>query len=88
MRVVKWIAGIVVALAVVFVGGAYLLPAAVSTERSVVINAPPEQSLCAPHRPPEVQRLVAVGKDRSGYSILVRGNSGRAGSGDEMVEHP
>jgi uncharacterized protein YndB with AHSA1/START domain len=43
MRVLKWIAAIVVALAVVFVGGAYLLPSSIGAERSVVIDAPPEK---------------------------------------------
>ena len=42
MRVLKWIIGIVAALAVVFVAGAYLLPASVSAERSIVIQAAPE----------------------------------------------
>jgi hypothetical protein len=43
MRVLKWIAAIVIALAIVLVGGAYLLPSTVSAERSIVVNAAPEQ---------------------------------------------
>jgi len=42
MRILKWILGTVVVLAVVFVAGAFLQPRIVEVEREVVIDAPPE----------------------------------------------
>ncbi len=43
MRMLKWIAGIVLALVALFVAGAYLLPSSVTTERTVLIEAPPDR---------------------------------------------
>ncbi len=42
MRILKWFVGIVVVLAIVLIGGAYLLPREVSVARSVQIDAPAE----------------------------------------------
>jgi uncharacterized protein YndB with AHSA1/START domain len=42
-RLVKWVLGIVVALGVAFVGGAYVLPGEAVVQRQTVINAPPEK---------------------------------------------
>lgn len=42
MRILKWLVGIVVVLAIVFVAGGYLLPREVEVARSVEINAPAE----------------------------------------------
>ncbi|MDJ1008492.1 MAG: SRPBCC family protein [Paracoccaceae bacterium] len=41
MRILKWILGIVVVLALVFVAGGYLLPREVTVARSIEIDAPP-----------------------------------------------
>lgn len=43
MRILKWLIGIVVVLAVVFVGGAYLLPREVNVARSIEVDAPADQ---------------------------------------------
>ena len=43
MKILKWLAGIVLALIVVFVGGAYLLPREVGAERSITVAASPEE---------------------------------------------
>jgi hypothetical protein len=42
MRILKWLGGIVVVLAIVFVGGAFLLPKEVEVARSVEIDASAE----------------------------------------------
>lgn len=42
MRILKWLVGLVILLAVVFVAGGYLLPREVAVARSIEINAPPE----------------------------------------------
>ncbi|MEM9343507.1 MAG: SRPBCC family protein [Pseudomonadota bacterium] len=42
MRILKWLLGIVVGLAVVFVAGGMLLPRNVDIARSIEIDAPPE----------------------------------------------
>jgi hypothetical protein len=42
MRIIKWLLGIVAALAVVVLGGGMFLPSQAMVERSVVIHAPPE----------------------------------------------
>jgi hypothetical protein len=42
-RFVKWLIGIVIALAIVFIGGAYVLPGEAVVQRQVTINAPPER---------------------------------------------
>lgn len=43
MRVLKWILGVVVVLAVVFVAGGFLMPREVTVTRDIVINAPAEE---------------------------------------------
>ena len=40
MRILKGLLAIAAVLAVVFVGGAFLMPSAYKVERSVVVNAP------------------------------------------------
>lgn len=40
MRILKWIIGLIVVLAVIFVGGAFLLPRTVEVARSIEIEAP------------------------------------------------
>ena len=42
MRILKWIAGIVVVLAVIFLAGAFLMPRNITVERALVIEAEPE----------------------------------------------
>jgi uncharacterized protein YndB with AHSA1/START domain len=42
-KFVKWVLGALVALVVVFVGGAYILPDEAVVQRQTVINAPPEK---------------------------------------------
>lgn len=43
MNILKWLIGIVIVLAIVFFGGAYLLPRDVAVERSITIKAPPDK---------------------------------------------
>lgn len=43
MRILKWIIGIIVVLAVIGVGGAYLKPREIGLDRTVTINASPEE---------------------------------------------
>jgi carbon monoxide dehydrogenase subunit G len=42
-RLLKWIAGLLAALVVIFLGGAYLLPGEAVVQRQVQIAAPPEK---------------------------------------------
>ena len=43
MRILRWIVRIVLVLAIIFIGGAYVLPREVSVARSVEIDAPPSE---------------------------------------------
>lgn len=42
-RFIKWVIGIVVALAIIFIAGAYVLPREAVLERQITIKAPPEK---------------------------------------------
>ena len=56
MRVLKWLIGLAAVLAVVFFGGAFLLPKEVTVERSIAINAPPADIF------PHLNSLKAAGE--------------------------
>lgn len=55
-RVLKWLSGVIVVLAVIVFGGGMLMPSTVEVSRDVVINAPPDKIF------PHVENLKAFNK--------------------------
>ncbi len=89
MRVLKWILGIVVALAIIVVGGAYLLPREVTVARSVEIDAEAEKVF------PHVNSLKAsqawspwLGIDPDIQTMFSGPDEGVGSKLDWVSEHP
>ena len=62
MTFLKWIFYLVAAVAIIIVGGSFLLPAQAVVTRSVEIAAPPNKVFAIVERHAALQRVFAVGR--------------------------
>ena len=98
MRIIKWLIGIVVILAVVFFGGAMFLPKEVSVARSIEIDATPADVF--PHvnslkagaewspwlgRDPEVQLSYSGPDEGVGAKLDWTSDHPQVGSGSQVI---
>ena len=98
MRIVKWLLGIVLVLAVVFVGGAFVLPRTVEVARSIEIDAtatdvfPHVNSLKATEawspwldRDPDVQLTYSGPETGEGSKMEWLSENPQVGSGSQVI---
>ncbi len=98
MRIVKWLIGIIVVLAVVFVGGAFFMPREVTVARSIEIDKPAAEIF--PHvnalkaaegwspwlgRDPEVQLTYSGPEEGVGNKLVWASEHPQVGNGSQEI---
>jgi uncharacterized protein YndB with AHSA1/START domain len=81
MRVVKWLLGIVIALALVFVGGGLLLSPKFTVSRSVVVDAPADKVWALVGAPREWKRWTVWNRRDPAMAIEYTGPESGSGAG-------
>lgn len=85
MRILKWAAGIVLALVLVIVGGGLLLPRSYTVQRDIVINAPPERVYALVASPKQWVRWTVWNQRDPNMAITYSGPDSGAGAGWSWV---
>jgi uncharacterized protein YndB with AHSA1/START domain len=80
MAFLKWLAGIVIGLAVLLFGGALLLPSGFTVVRSTEVAAPPEKVWALLQDPREWKRWAVWNRRDPGMAIRYSGPSAGAGA--------